>query len=119
MAIKLYCLNPSCVWRTPDNVCSWTMCPTKDRVSVDATPKYNIAALAACVNKLDKDRHKSKPTRGRSVIGTDKDGKEHRYKSSADAYRAHGISRSNLSNALNQKTRAGGLYWRYADADKA
>lgn len=104
MTPKLYCLLPSCIWRTADNVCGWTVCPYGKRVLARPIPPPE--PTSELPNPKPKGR--SKP-----IIGTDSTGKEYHYPSAAAATRAHGVSRNAISSAAYEGHRAAGMYWRW------
>ncbi len=105
MTPKLYCLRPACVWRTADNVCTWTVCPYGKRVQ--AAPESPPQPPAP------REQDTVRGRRGTPVIGTDGTGKEHRYRSISAAARAHGVSANAVSQAVDVGCRAAGMYWRY------
>ena len=108
---KLYCLRPACVWRTADNVCTWTVCPYGKRVQ--AAPPADTQPNPAPPTPTPKP--KDRVNRSGKVIGTDESGNEHVYKSALAASRALGKSKSAIGNALLQGTKVCGMNWRYAD----
>ncbi len=105
MTPKLYCLRPTCVWRTADNVCGWTTCPYGKRVQ--AAPESPPPPPAP------REQDTAPGRRGNPVIGTDGTGKERRYRSISAAARAHGVSANAVSQAVDVGCRAAGMYWRY------
>lgn len=102
---KLYCLLESCIWRTSDNICSWTKCPYNKRILVKQPAPEPQPPMP---REKDAKSKKAKP-----VIGTDSTGKEYRYKSISAAARAHGVWPNNIANALRMGHLAAGLHWRW------